>query len=224
MTLLLDVFLPVLVVPIMTIVGMDLRFTDFLRVRRYPLLVPATIVSRWVAAILVAVLVGRLLELPQAVAGGVLLLLVGMSIRHCAAAWTLRFRRQLQLLAALAIATVFGFVVVNQSTAIGKDFGTLLATSLLFTLTTLGIGVIVVRLLTRSVRDRRALLWGFPARNVAVAVFIATAVVGRAEMASSAAVLLATQLALFVPLGGGRKLHRWRCGRNLHAPAGWRFR
>ena len=102
MTLLLDVFLPVLVVLIMTIVGMDLRFTDFLRVRRYPLLVPATIVSQWVAAILVAVLVGRLLELPQAVAGGVLLLLVGMSIRHCAAAWTLRFRSQLQLLAALA--------------------------------------------------------------------------------------------------------------------------
>jgi len=299
MTLLLDVFLPVLVVLIMTIVGMDLRFTDFLRVRRYPLLVPATIVSQWVAAILVAVLVGRLLELPQAVAGGVLLLaaapvaslsnyytqlarghlalavtvtavsnvfavvatplvatigfrmflgenasvelplvrlvqqtvavlllplLVGMSIRHCAAAWTLRFRSQLQLLAALAIATVFGFVVVNQSTAIGKYFGTLLATSLLFTLTTLGIGLIVVRLLTRSVRDRRALLWGFPARNVAVAVFIATAVVGQAEMASFAAVLLATQLALFVPLGGGRKLHRWRCGRNLHTPAGWRFR
>ena len=46
MTLLLDVVLPLLVVFIMTIVGMDLRFADFLRVRRYPLLVPAIIAGR----------------------------------------------------------------------------------------------------------------------------------------------------------------------------------
>ena len=36
MTLLLDVILPLLVVFIMTIVGMDLRFEDFLRVHHHP--------------------------------------------------------------------------------------------------------------------------------------------------------------------------------------------
>lgn len=53
MTLLLNVSLPLLVILVMTIVGMDLRLEDFLRVRRYPVLVPVMIAGQWLAATLV---------------------------------------------------------------------------------------------------------------------------------------------------------------------------
>lgn len=53
--------------------GIRLRFADFLRVRRYPFLVPAIIAGQWAAAILVAGLVGKVLNLSYSLAGGALL-------------------------------------------------------------------------------------------------------------------------------------------------------
>jgi BASS family bile acid:Na+ symporter len=74
MTLLFDIVLPLLVVFIMVLVGMELRREDFLRVREYPVLVPGIVIGQWIALTIVAGLVGRLLGLPHVVAGGVLLL------------------------------------------------------------------------------------------------------------------------------------------------------
>jgi len=73
MRLLLDVILPLLVVFIMTVVGLDLRADDFRRVRSYPLLVPALVVGQWGTLLLAAGALGWLLALPHAVAGGAIL-------------------------------------------------------------------------------------------------------------------------------------------------------
>ncbi len=274
--------LPLLVVLVMTIVGMDLRAADFLRVRRHPVLVPAIVVGQWVALTLVAGLVGWLLDMPQAVAGGALLvaaapvatlsnyytqlarghlalavtvtavsnalaplatplvaaagfglfldasadfalplatvarqaaaglllpLLAGMLIRHRAPAWTARWRARLQVLSLLAIALVFVAVVADQFEAIRDRFAIYLGASAAFTAAMLATGLLVARLAARSAEDRRALVWGFPARNFAVATLIATAAVGQAQMMSFVAVLFATQIAVLVPLG-------WRLGRR----------
>lgn len=275
MTLLLDVFLPLLVIFIMTIVGMDLRLADFLRVRRYPVLVPAIVVGQWLAAMLVAGLVGRLLELPYAVAGGALLvaaapvaaltnyytqmarghlalavtitaistvlavvatplvasagftlflgsaarfelpvlkilqqtvlglvlpLVAGMIIGKRAPVWSLRWRGRLQKLSFVAVAAIFLFVVVAQFTAIREQWPVLLGASLLYTFTLLGLGGLVARLAALGDDERRAVLWGFPARNLAVAALLATVAVGQLEMATFAAVLFAVHLGVMVPL------------------------
>ena len=275
MTLLLDVFLPVLVIFIMTIVGMDLRFTDFLRVRRYPLLVPAIIAGQWAAAILVAGLVGKLLELSYSLAGGALLvaaapvaalsnyyaqlanghlalavtvtaistvlaivltplaasagfalflgsaatvdlpllkiaqqtvvglvlpLLAGMVIRQRAPAWSRSWQRRLQLLGFAASVAIFVFVVVAQFTAIREQWAPLLGASLLYTFALLVVALVATRLAGLDRSDRWALVWGFPARNLAVAALIATAVVGQLAMATFGAVLFAVHLATMIPL------------------------
>lgn len=280
--------LPLLVVLVMTIVGMDLRAADFLRVRRHPVLVPAIVIGQWTALTLVAGLVGWLLDMPQAVAGGALLvaaapvatlsnyytqlarghlalavtvtavsnalaplatplvaaagfglfldesadfalplatvarqaaaglllpLLAGMLIRHRAPAWTTRWRARLQVLSLLAIALVFVAVVADQFEAIRDRFAIYLGASAAFTAAMLATGLLVARLAARSAEDRRALVWGFPARNFAVATLIATAAVGQAQMLSFVAVLFATQIAVLVPLG-------WQLGRrNGERPA-----
>ena len=275
MTLLLDVVLPLLVVFIMTIVGMDLRFADFLRVRRYPLLVPAIIAGQWAAATFVAGLVGKLLDLPYNLAGGALLvaaapvaalsnyyaqlanghlalavtvtaistvlsialtplaasagfaiflgsaatidlpllkiaqqtvvglalpLLAGMVIRQRAPAWSLRWQRRLQMLGFAASVAIFVFVVVAQFAAIREQWAVLLEASLLYTLALVAVAVIVTRLARLDHADSWALVWGFPARNLAVAALIATTVVGQLAMATFGAVLFAVHLATMIPL------------------------
>ena len=73
MATLLDVVLPLLVIAVMTIVGMDLRVEDFRRVRDYPVLVPAVVLGQWVVLTLAAGAMVTLLPLTPAVAGGALL-------------------------------------------------------------------------------------------------------------------------------------------------------
>jgi len=274
MKFLLDVVVPLLVVFIMTLVGLNLRPEDFLRVRRYPVLVPGIVVGQWIVLIIVAGLLGRFLGLPSAVASGALMfaaapiaalsnyytqlargslalavtlaavsnalaavltplaatigfglflgesatidlpfikvaqqtvlglllpLLVGMFVRHRAAKWTLRWHVRLEYLGMLAITAVLGFVVVDQFVAIRNRFAMYFGASVLFTLAMLATGLLVSHVVTRTAEDRRALLWGFPARNVAVAALIATAAVGEVAAASFLAVLFATQVAILVP-------------------------
>ena len=275
MTLLFDVVVPILVIFIMTIVGLDLRFEDFRRIRQYPTILPGTIIGQWLAAMLVAGFLGRWLQLPHAVAGGALLvaaapvatlsnyytqlarghlalavtttaissvlavvatplvaavgfrlflgqssafdlpiakvmqrtvvglllpLCIGMFIRHRAEQWATRWRRLLQALGLVAVVAVLGFVVVSQFEEIRDQFWVFLVASSLFTLATLAIGMVAVPLMTRWEPDRWSLLWGFPARNVAIATLIATAAIGQIAMASFVAVLFATQVLLLVPL------------------------
>lgn len=273
MTFLLDIILPTLVMFIMAIVGMDLRFADFLRVRRYPLLVPAIIAGQWAAAILVAGLVGKVLTLPYSVAGGALLvaaapvaalsnyyaqlanghlalavtvtaistvlaivltplaasagfalfldsaatvdlpllkiaqqtvvglvlpLLVGMVIRLRAPAGSLRWQRRLQMLGFAASVALFVFVVVAQFGTIRQQWLLLVEASLLYTFALLAVAATRLARLDRA--DCWALVWGFPARNLAVAALIASTVVGQLAMATFGAVLFAVHLATMIPL------------------------
>ena len=275
MTGLFEVVVPLLVVGIMVIVGTDIRFEDFLRMRRYPLLVPAIVTIQWVLLTLVAGLAGRALDLPPEVVGGVLLvaaapvagmsiyytqlagghlalavtiaavsnvlavaitptaaslgfrwflqanaeaalpilkvaqqttfgfllpLLFGMLIRFRSPAWVERWGRPLQGLGMAAIVAILGMVVVDQITAIRAQFGILLGASILFTLVMLIAGLIVAKLLTRARNDQRAIMWGFPARNVALATLVATSVLGKVAVASFIAILFATQIVVLVPL------------------------
>ena len=275
MTTLIDTVLPMLVVFVMTIVGMDLRFEDFRRMRQYPVLVPGIVIGHWILLTLAAGLTGRVLDLPPEVTAGALLvaaapvaalsgyytqlagghlalavtvagvsnvlavvitplvatlgfwwfldaggafalpsgkiaqqtvvglllpLLAGMLIRHHAAAWTGRWRGPLQGMGVIGIVAVLAMVVVNQFAAIRAQFGVLLRASLLFTLAMLVAGLMVAKIATRPGKDQLALVWGFPARNVAVAALIATSALGQVAMASFIAVLFATQVALLIPL------------------------
>jgi bile acid:Na+ symporter, BASS family len=276
MTPLLDIALPLLVICVMTLVGMEIRPADFRRVRRYPTLIPAIVIGHWLLLMTAAALIGKLPGLPNAVAGGMLLiaaapvaalsnyyaqlahgqlalavtvtavsnalavvatplvatvgfrlflgeavafelpfanvvqqsvtglllpLLAGMAIRHYAAQWTLRWRARLHGLGLLAIAAVFAAIVASQFETIRDQLGIFIAASLMFTLAMLATGLLAARLLVRPVEERRALVWGFPARNLAVAMLIAGAAREQDGMASFIAVLFATQLAVFVPLG-----------------------
>jgi len=275
MTAQIEIAVPLLVIFIMVVVGTDLRFADFLRIRRYPVLVPSIVIGQWILLTLAAGLVGWLLNLPPTVAGGALLfaaapvaalsgyyakladghlalaitvaaisnvlavvatpvvasvgfrwflhadaafdlpiakvaqqtvlglllpLLAGMLIRHRAADWITRWRGPMQGVGLIAIVVVLGLVVVDQFAAIRAQFGVLLGASVLFTLAMLVSGLLVARFATRSGEDQRAVLWGFPARNAAIATLTATSAMGQVAIASFIAVLFATQVVLLMPL------------------------
>jgi BASS family bile acid:Na+ symporter len=65
---------PFLTMAIVAIVGLDLRFGDFRRVRHYPRLVPVLVAAQWAVPLLVAGAFARLLDLPYPVAGGLILI------------------------------------------------------------------------------------------------------------------------------------------------------
>ena len=285
MTLLFDLVLPLLVIFIMTVLGTELVVADFVRLREYPLLVPVIVIGQWLAVTLVAGLLGVVLHLSNAIAGGALLvaaapiaalsnfytqlarghlalaitltafsnvlaivatplvadigfrvflgkaaafdlsvlqvakqtmlglllpLLFGMAIRRFAPHWIARWHKRFETLGMLAIIAVLLFVVFNQYAMIREQFGILLLTSVLLTIAMLCIGAVIAMVVTRSVIDRRTLVWSFPARNLAVAVLLAANVIGQASMASFAAVLFATHIAILIPLALwlGRKTER----------------
>jgi BASS family bile acid:Na+ symporter len=136
----------------------------------------------------------------QMLIGLVLPLLAGMAIRHRAPEGIRRWRRPLHLLGTLATVAVLVLVVIDQYSVIQRQFGTLLGAAALFTLLMLAVGLFAARISVRSAADRRAIVWGFPARNVALATLIATAAVGHVSMASFIAVLFATQVITLIPL------------------------
>jgi BASS family bile acid:Na+ symporter len=127
-------------------------------------------------------------------------LLFGMLIRHRAAHRLQHWRRPLQGLAMLAILIVLGLVAVNQIAAIRAQFGILLGVSVLFTLVMVTAGLLVAKLVARSSEDRRAIPWGFPARNAALATLIATSAMGQVAVASFLAVLFVAQLVMLTSL------------------------
>jgi BASS family bile acid:Na+ symporter len=148
----------------------------------------------------------KAMELPilrvalQSLLGLLLPLLAGMALRHGAPEWVARWRGSLQGIALVVVLFLLGMVIVDQRAAIHEQFALLFGGSLLFTLATLAAGWLVLRLTACSANDRRGLLWGFPARNVAVATLAATSVLGKAAVVTFIAVLFATQLTLLLPL------------------------
>jgi BASS family bile acid:Na+ symporter len=275
MATLLDVVLPLLVIIVMTVLGMDLRVDDFRRLRDYPFLVPLVVLGQWFVLTLGAGAIAKFLPLAPAAAGGALLvaaapvaalsclythlagghlalavtvaavsnalagvvtplvatlafrwfasnepgfalpagelaqqvllglmlpLAAGMSLRHAAPVLIERTRGLLQGLSVAAIVTVVTFVIVDQLAAIRAQLTELITASTLFTLLMLAVGAMASRLMAPRAEDRRALVWGFPARNIGVATLIASAVVGQVAMASFAAVLFVTQVIILLPL------------------------
>lgn len=266
--------LPLLTVAIMTIVGMDLRFVDFRRVRDYPILVPVAVLTQWALSVVLVGVAGRAVGLPAAVVGGALLvaaapvatlsayyaqlaaghlalavtvmavsnaaaplltplvaslafrwllgteaqfalplgrlalqslvgillpLVAGMLVRHFAPSWTRRWHARLQVLGFAAVALLVGLVLADQFAAVRARFALFAGSSAAFTIALAAAGLLAGKLGARSGDDRRALIWGFPARNVAVAALVATATAESVEIATFIAVLFATQIALLVP-------------------------
>ena len=275
MTAQIGLAIPFLVIFIMVVVGTDLRFADFSRIRRRPILILGIVMGQWGLLVLVAGLSGWLLNLPPAITGGAILfasapvaalsgyyakladgdvalavtvtaisnllavvvtpiaaslgfwwflhseqatalpvakiaqqtviglllpLLAGMSLQHCATNWIVRWRGVLQGGGTVAIMIMLGLVIVDQFGVLRAQAGQLFAAAMVFTLAMLASGGLALKLFFHSDDEWRGLLWGFPARNVAIATLAATSVMGQMAIASFIAVLFATQISLLMPL------------------------
>ena len=138
--------------------------------------------------------------LQQTVIGLLLPVLVGMAVRHLASAWTTRHEQILRRLALLAVGLLVAFIVTDQITFIRAQLALLLLTAALFTGVLLAVGWLVGRILSRAGAERRALLFGFPARNMGVAMLVAVAAFGRVDIAAFSAVFFLVQVLVLVPL------------------------
>jgi len=138
--------------------------------------------------------------LKQTVIGLLLPVLVGMAVRHLASAWTARHEEILRRLALLAVGLLVAFIVTDQIALIQTQLALLLLTAALFTGVLLAVGWLLGRMVSRADAERRALLFGFPARNMAVATLVAVAAFGRVDIAAFAAVFFLVQVLVLVPL------------------------
>jgi len=138
--------------------------------------------------------------LQQTVIGLLLPVLTGMAVRHFASAWTASYEQILQRLALLAVGLLVAFIVTDQISFIRAQLALVLLTAALFTGLLLAVGWLLGRALSRSGAERRALLFGFPARNLAVATLLAVAAFGRVDIAAFAAVFFLMQVLVLVPL------------------------
>ncbi len=138
--------------------------------------------------------------LQQTVIGLLLPVLVGMAVRHLASAWTTKHEQVLRQLALLAVGLLVAFIVTDQITFIRAQLALLLLTAALFTGVLLAVGCLVGRILSRAGAERRALLFGFPARNMGVAMLVAVAAFGRVDIAAFSAVFFLVQVLVLVPL------------------------
>jgi len=275
MQFILSIGLPLLVMFAMTVVGLELTPADFANLRRYPRPMVLALLSQWTLLPLAAVAVVRALELPPALALGLLLIAaapiaalsnyyamlaqsrlalsvtitavssvaaiitmptiialtfwlmrleaagielplakilqqtvvgllipiaLGMTIRRLAPDWVARRRRLLLGLSLLALALIVAFVIVDQVALIRAELPILVAGSLFYTVLALAIGWLTCRFATAEVEGRRALLFGFPARNITIATLVAVAAFGRTDVASFGAVFFLVQATLLVPL------------------------
>ncbi|MBL8539667.1 MAG: bile acid:sodium symporter [Betaproteobacteria bacterium] len=138
--------------------------------------------------------------LQQTVIGLLLPVLVGMAVRHFVPSWVARHESKLRGLALLAVALVVAFIITDQITLIRDQLVFLLQTAALFTGVLLAAGWLLGRFASDEVTERRALLFGFPARNMAVASLLAVAAFGRVDIAAFAAVFFLVQVIVLVPL------------------------
>ena len=140
--------------------------------------------------------------LKQTIIGLLLPVLAGMAVRRYATEWVLEHEHTLQRLALLAVALLVAFIVTDQIELIRAQLGLLLLTCVLFTLLMLGAGILIAWLASRDAADRSAMLFGFPARNMGVAMLVGVAAFGRLDIAAFAAVFFLVQVAVLLPLAG----------------------
>jgi BASS family bile acid:Na+ symporter len=124
----------------------------------------------------------------------------GMALRALAPAWVAARRPLLQGLSLVAIAVVVGGVLGDQWTVVRYQLAGLLPAAGLFTAALLAAGAVAVKAALPPGPDRRAVLWGFPARNVALAVLLADGALGERPVAAAVAVAFVVQACLAVPL------------------------
>lgn len=138
--------------------------------------------------------------LSQTIVGLLLPIVLGMTLRRLAPGWVTRWRGRLQVLALVALAAIVAFVLIDQIEGVRRHWTTLLASALCYTVTALGVGLLVGRFVTSGRSGRIALLMGFPARNVAIATLVAVAMQGRTDVAAFGALFFLVQAVLLVPL------------------------
>jgi BASS family bile acid:Na+ symporter len=274
-TSLLDVALPLLVIFVMTVVGLQLAPSDFARARGRPVAIPALLLAQWLAASVVAVLVGRWPWIPPPAAAGLLLLAAapaaplvnyyaqlsrgavalsvtltalatgmalfmtplvaaqgfqlvgrssvglalpasvialqllvglllpvaaGMLIRSRAPARTAAWRPTLQRGSVVAIVVVLAAVLVDQWPVITDQAVGFGGAALVFTVALLAAGALATRLARLDGAERRALVWGFPIRSVAVAFLLADDMAGGRQVIAAIAVVFVVQASIAVPL------------------------
>ena len=145
----------------------------------------------------------------QTLFGLLLPLLAGMLICHRLGERLDRWRSPIRNVNLFAIVSVLVVAMNVAYSSIIAQFTDLFRAAIVFTLAMLILGIAVARIASLNVSERAALPWAFPARNVGVAVLIATAGGGTAAMVSFIAVLFATQLAILIPIafvaGRGRR-------------------
>lgn len=275
MTSLLDVALPLLVIFVMMVVGLELTPPDFVRARSRPVAIPALLLGQWLAALVVAVLLGRWSWIPGPAAAGLLLLAAapaaplvnyyaqlargavamsvtvtalatvmalfvtpiiaaqgfgfvgrtrlelvlparaialqllvglllpvatGMLIRALAPARAAAWAPPLQRASLVAIVVVLGGVLADQWSVITDQAGSFAAAALIFTVALLGVGAVATRLAGLAAPERRALVWGFPVRSVAVAFLLAGAMGDGRQVIAAVAVVFVVQATIGVPL------------------------
>lgn len=275
MNFVLDVCLPLLVVFIMTLVGLELRPADFARLRDHPRAVTLAAAAQCVVPPIAAFAIAQAILLPPITAGGLLIVAaapiaalsnfygllaradlaltvtltalstvaaavtlpatlaltfaalglsdagievpharlvqqmaigvllpigLGMSLRAWAPAWVARHRLRLQALGLAALLAIIAAIVADQFDAILGQLGVLVAVAVLFTLVTLAAGWVVARPVPVATAQRRAILFGFPARNLSIATLLAVTVFDRPEMASFGVVFFIVQASGLVPI------------------------
>jgi BASS family bile acid:Na+ symporter len=138
--------------------------------------------------------------LQQTAIGLLLPIAAGMTIRRFASRWVERRGQLLRALSLVALAAIVGFIVVDQMALIRAQMTALVAGALLYTSLALAIGFVFSRAAARSRDGVGALLFGFPAHNISIAILVAVAALGRTDIASFGAVLFLVQAAVLVPL------------------------
>lgn len=138
--------------------------------------------------------------LQQTVIGLLLPVLAGMAVRHFAPNWVARHESILRGLALLAVGLLVAFIIADQATLIRGQLTLLLQTAVLFTGVLLAAGWLLGRFAADEMAERQALLFGFPARNMAVASLLAVAAFGRVDIAAFAAVFFLVQVLVLIPL------------------------
>jgi bile acid:Na+ symporter, BASS family len=136
----------------------------------------------------------------QTVIGLLLPILVGMTIRRFLPDVVERRRGLLQVLALAALTAIIAFVLIDQIEGVRRHWTILLASALCYTGAALVMGFLASRFIAADRRSRIALMFGFPARNVAIAMLVAVAMQGTTDVAVFGAVYFLAQAVLLVPL------------------------
>jgi BASS family bile acid:Na+ symporter len=133
--------------------------------------------------------------------GGLLLpLAIGMFVTHRFGDRAQAWRASMRAMGALSSMCLVAIVVASEFRLITAQLGDFLLGAVTFTLVMLVVGASASAVARSGAVNGRSVPWSFPARNIAVAVLLATNLDDMTGVAAFIAVLFVTQVALLVPL------------------------